>query len=236
MKILGIDTATGISGVALMEDAYLLCDYRFQTGFYHSEVLLGLINRAFSDLKLTMDAVDGIALTVGPGSFTGLRVAVSTIKGILIGSGKPVIGSSTLRTMAETVSMSSYPICTMLDAKKGEVYAGRFEPDASGSMRRMMEDQVISPDSLLDQCSGETLFLGEGAIIYRPMIEDRLGSKALFRSESRQASMASTVARLGLHDLARGEGVDPEHLTPIYLRRSDAEVNLEKQLQKREAD
>ena len=235
MKILGIDTATRMSGVALIEDETLLCDYRFQTGFYHSEHLLGLIHQAFSDLKLTMDALDGIALTIGPGSFTGLRVAVSTVKGLLIGSGKPVIGRSTLEIMAETLSISSFSICPMLDAKKGEVYAGRFEPYTSGSMRRIMEDQVISPDSLLDLCSGETVFLGEGAIKYRPMIEDRLGSKAIFCLESRQASMASTVARLGLQTLARGEGVDPQQLSPVYLRPSDAEVNLAKRLQGREA-
>lgn len=235
MKILGIDTATGKTGVALIEDETLLCDYRLQTGFYHSEYLLELINRAFSDLKLTVEALDGISLTIGPGSFTGLRVAVSTIKGILIGSGKPVIGRSTLETMAETLSISSFSVCPMLDAKKAEVYAARFEPDASGSMRRIMEDQVISPDVLLDQCSGDTLFLGEGAIKYKPMIEDRLGSKAIFCLESRQVSMASTVALLGLQALARGEGMDPEHVKPIYLRRSDAEVNLEKRLQEREA-
>jgi tRNA threonylcarbamoyladenosine biosynthesis protein TsaB len=236
MKVLGVDAATDICGVALMEDGHLLCEYRLKTGFFHAEHLLLLIDRVLKDQKLELADLDGLALTIGPGSFTGLRVALSTVKGLLAGSDKPVVAVSTLEALAWNLPMASDPICTLLDAKKQEVYAALFAFEESGELKRLMDDQVISPATLLERLSGRTLFIGEGAHRYRNLIVERLGRRARFAPPSQQASKASIVAQIGLERLRQGLRVDIKTLTPNYLRCSDAEVNLEKrQREKNEA-
>ena len=233
MKILGMDTATDLCSVALMEDGHLLCEYRVKTGFLHDEHLLVLVDRALKDLKLELADLDGLALTIGPGSFTGLRVAMSTVKGLLTGINKPVVTISTLEALAWNLPMVPYPICTLLDAKKQEVYAALFTFEESGQLKRLMDDQVISPAILLERLSSRTIFIGEGAQRYRDLIIKRLGHHAWFAPPSQQFPMASVVAQIGLERLRQGQIVDVRTLTPNYLRRSDAEVNLEKRLKER---
>lgn len=236
MKILGINTATEVCGVAVMESSasgggHLLCEYRLSTGFLHAEYLLVLIDRALKDLKLGLDDLDGMALAIGPGSFTGLRVAVSTIKGLLIGVPKPVVSVSTLEALAWNVPMTSYLICPLLDAKKQAVYAALFVSEKSGELKRLMEDQVIAPEALLNQVwdKGNILFLGDGARRYHDLIHDRLGEVARFVPPAQHDSMASVVAQIGLERLKQGQQTDIKTLTPNYLRRSEAEVKFERQ-------
>jgi tRNA threonylcarbamoyladenosine biosynthesis protein TsaB len=233
MKVLGVDAATDLCGVALVENGHLLCEFRLKTGFQHAEHLLVLVDRVLKDLKLEMADLDGLALTIGPGSFTGLRVAVSTVKGLLVGIDKPVAAVSTLEVLAWNLPMASNPICTLLDAKKKEVYAALFAFEESGELKRLMDDQVILPTALLERLSGEILFIGEGAHRYRDLIIERLGRRARFVPPSQQVSKASIVAQIGLEQLRQGQRVDIRNLTPNYLRRSDAEVNLEKRLKER---
>lgn len=233
MKVLGIDAATDMCGVALMEDGHLLCEYRLKTGFLHAEHLLVLVDRVLKDLKLELADLDGLALTIGPGSFTGLRVAVSTVKGLLAGSDKPVAAVSTLEALAWNHPMASNPICTLLDAKKQEVYAALFDFEESGELKRLMDDQIVSPAALLERLSGKIIFIGEGAHRYRDLIIERLGRRARFVPPSQQVSKASIVAQIGLERLRQGRRVDIRNLIPNYLRRSDAEVNLEKRLKER---
>ena len=238
MKVLGLDAATAVCGVAVVEDERLLCDYRLAVGPSHAEHLLVLVDRALKDLKLSLADLDGLALTIGPGSFTGLRAAVSTVKGLVTAVHKPVAAISTLEAMAWNLPFARHPICPLLDAKKKEVYAALFVFSESGELKRLMEDQVIAPGELLGRLSasggGPTLFVGEGAFRYRDLIADQLGRQAQFVPVAHRGSMASVVAQLGLDRLKRGQRVDMDDLAPVYLRRPDAELNLEKQNAARE--
>ncbi len=228
MMVLGLDAATALCGVAVVEDEHLLCDYRLKTGFAHAEHLLELLDRALADLKLNLADFDGVALTSGPGLFTGVRVAVSTVKGLLAGSSKPVIPISTLEALAWNLPHSRYPVCPMLDARKEEVYAALFVYEESGELKRLKEDQVIAPNVLVKQLSGPVFFLGDGAVRYRETILEGLGPDARFAPPALSSSMASVVAQLGLKRLRRGEGISLDRLEPVYLRRPDAEVHFEK--------
>ncbi len=247
MKVLGLDTATDICGVAVVESSSasgglggerLLCDYQLAAGPSHAEHLLVLVDRALKDLKLSLADLDGLALTIGPGSFTGLRAAVSTVKGLVTAVHKPVAAISTLEALAWTVPLARDPVCPMLDAKKKEVYAALFVFSESGEQKRLMEDQVITPGMLLKRLSasggGPTLFVGDGAFRYRDLIVDQLGRRARFVPVAHRGSIASAVAQLGLDRLKRGQRVEMDDLAPAYLRRPDAELNLEKQRAARE--
>jgi tRNA threonylcarbamoyladenosine biosynthesis protein TsaB len=226
MIVLGVETATPLCGVAVVDGEEILVEYRVQARFSHAEHLLGLVDQAMSEIGIGIEDLDGVALTVGPGYFTGLRIGVATVKGLLSGLSTPVAAVPTLEALAWNVPSARIPVCPMLDARKGEVYAALFEFSDSGDIRRMGEDRIIAPDRLLEGLSGEVLFLGEGAMRNETLIRGRLGDSARFAHPEQKDPAPSVVARIGLGRLVRGEGVSVESLEPIYLRRSDAEVHL----------
>jgi len=232
MKILGIETATGLGGVALIEGEALRVEYRIDMTMAHAERLMVLIDRALGDSGWGLDDLDALAVSIGPGSFTGLRVAVNTVKGLVVGKPIPVAAVPTLEAMAWNASAGGYAVCPMIDAKKQEVYAALFSSEAGGTLKRVMEDQVISAEALCEHLSNSpgppTVFLGDGATRYREVLQKRLGHRAVFVPAPLSDSLPSMVARLGLQRIQRGEASDARTLVPVYVRRSDAEVNWEK--------
>jgi len=232
MKVLGIETATGLGGVALIEGETLRAEYRLEMTMMHAERLMVLIDRVLRDSGRSLDDLDVLAVSIGPGSFTGLRVAVNTVKGLVVGKPIPVAAVPTLEAMAWNASGGGCVVCPMIDAKKGEVYAALFSSEAGGGLKRVMEDQVISPEALcehLSKLSGPpTVFLGDGASRYREVLRKRLGPRSVFAPAPLWSALPSIVARLGLQRIERGEGSDARTLVPSYLRRADAEVNWEK--------
>ena len=231
MKVLGISTATDVCGVAIIEEDHLLCEYALRTDSLHAEHLLVLVDRVLKDVNLTLKDLDGYALTIGPGSFTGLRVALSTVKGWVTGSPKPVLAISTLKALALTLPMVSLPICPMLDARREKVSAALFCIEESGEMKRLMEDQIIFPHDLLEHISGSTIFLGDGALRYRGVIIGQLGRHARFPLAGQGTSIASAVALEGLRHLRQGHQVEIDTLSPMYLRQTEAERSLERRLE-----
>jgi tRNA threonylcarbamoyladenosine biosynthesis protein TsaB len=232
MKVLGIETATGLGGVALIEGETVRAEYRIEMAMMHAERLMVLIDRVLADTGRSLDDLDALAVSIGPGSFTGLRVAVNTVKGLVFGTPIPVAAVPTLEAMAWNASAGGYLVCPMIDAKKGEVYAALFSSEAGGGLKRMMEDRVISPEALcehLSKSSGPpTVFLGDGASRYREVFQKRLGYRSVFAPPPLSGALPSMVARLGLQRIERGETSDPITLVPAYVRRADAEVNWEK--------
>ncbi|MBI3610919.1 MAG: tRNA (adenosine(37)-N6)-threonylcarbamoyltransferase complex dimerization subunit type 1 TsaB [Nitrospirae bacterium] len=232
MKILAIETATGLGGVALIEDENLLAEYRMDMAMAHSERLMVMVDRVLTDGGLTMDDLDALAVSIGPGSFTGLRVAVSTVKGLVTGKPIPVAAVPTLEAMAWTVPAGPHSVCPMIDAKKREVYAALFSCREDGTLKRVMDDQVISPEVLCERLcepsSPPTVFLGDGASKYREVLEKSLGRRAVFAPAPLSRPLPSMVAWLGLRKLQRGEAADARSLVPVYVRRPDAELNWEK--------
>jgi tRNA threonylcarbamoyladenosine biosynthesis protein TsaB len=240
MKILGIETATEIGGVALIDGERLLAESSVDMNRAHSERLMVLVDRVFKDAGLTPEDLDGMAVSIGPGSFTGLRVGVSTVKGLATGKPVPVAAVPTLEAMAWNVCAGLNRICPMIDARKREVYAAVYSEGADGTLKSVMEEQVISPEALcerlLEPSSPPTIFLGDGASRYREILENHLDGRALFASATLSRPFPSTVAWIGLRKFLRGEAADVRSLVPAYLRRSDAEVNWEKGVIPRKLD
>lgn len=229
MKILGIETATGLGGVALIEGETLRAEYRIDMTMMHAERLMVLIDRVLGDSGRVLDDLDALAVSIGPGSFTGLRVAVNTVKGLVVGKPIPVAAVPTLEALAWNASAGGYAVCPMIDAKKQEVYAALFSSEAGGGLKRVMEDQVISPEALCERLSkssdSPTVFLGDGASRYREVLQERLGHRAVFAPAPLSHPLPSVVAWLGRERLKRGEAADTRTLVPVYVRRPDAEVN-----------
>ena len=236
MKILAIETAGPTTGVALMDDERLLAEYRSEIPLAHAEQLMVMVDRALRDGGMVLRDLDALAVSIGPGSFTGLRVAVSSIKGLTAGNSIKVVAVPTLEALAYNLTDAPGLICPILDARKQEVYAALFSDRATGTLRCRLEDQVVLPRDLARRISEllagpkneAVVFLGDGVPKYREVIQSALGEQADFADEQFFVPRPSSVALLGLQRLRRGETVNPGALEPKYVRRPDAEINWEK--------
>ncbi|HEX9144256.1 MAG TPA: tRNA (adenosine(37)-N6)-threonylcarbamoyltransferase complex dimerization subunit type 1 TsaB [Candidatus Binatia bacterium] len=229
MRILGIDTATSTASAALLENGVIIADeIRLQPGVGHAEIILPLLESVFAKAHASISDLNGIAVSIGPGSFTGLRVGLSTVKGLAYGGQFPVVGISTLLANAVRVADFYGLICSMLDARKQEVYASFFRR-TSGALTRLTEDTIGSIHAVVDQARnlahGEsTLFIGEGAAVGRDALVGSLGAQVRFYSGDDYPSIASAVARMGEQRLLHSDGDFLGSMVPVYLRLSEAET------------
>jgi tRNA threonylcarbamoyladenosine biosynthesis protein TsaB len=236
MRILGVDTATPTASVALIEDGELAAEEIYPPSATaksanHAEIILPLVDAVLSRRGITLSELSGLALSIGPGSFTGLRIGLSTIQGLAYGSAIPVVGVSTLLANASRASEWEGLICSLLDARKKEVYASLFRKSGS-KLNRLTEDFVAPAQSMIEAvqrvgASAACLFVGDGCKVYRRLLSDTLGIQAHFWGAADSSpSVACAVARLS-EERFRSNDVDSlATLTPVYLRPSEAENRL----------
>jgi tRNA threonylcarbamoyladenosine biosynthesis protein TsaB len=223
MLVLGIESSTTQGGVAIVGEDRVLCEAILNVEVTHSERLLPAVDRALGEARISLEALGGIAVSIGPGSFTGLRIGLSTAKGLAYATGLPLVGVPTLEAMAWTLPTARWQICPVLDARKQEVYAALFQHDRDG-FRRVSEDMAIAPEALCGLIKKPTLFLGDGLATYGGLFRERLGDKLLLPPLANRGARPACVAELGRRRLLRGERDLPEMLVPCYLRPSEAEV------------
>jgi tRNA threonylcarbamoyladenosine biosynthesis protein TsaB len=224
MKVLGIDTATSCGSVGLIDDGEILSDYLLNVPVTHSERLLGAIEFVLRETRCPIGNVEGWAISIGPGSFTGLRIGVSTVKGLAFATGKPVAGVSTLDVLASQTTPTSHLICPILDARKKEVYTAFYRYEEDGSLRRQSNYQAIRPEDLVKKITEQTIFLGDGVKTYRDFLLKSLPSLAIFPLAPLHVSRGSMVAKLGSEHFQKGECLDISTFVPTYLRPSEAEM------------
>ena len=234
MRLLAIETATPAQGVALAEDELVLAETAYEAKGNRGGLLLPAVDRVLQKAGLASRDLDAVVVSVGPGSFTGLRVGLATAKGLALGAGATVVGVPTLEALAEGYAHTNVTICALLDAYRGEAYMALFRRTGS-ALERLSPDAVLAPEavaSVLAAVEGPVHLIGNGAARYRERIKTALGGRACVTEEGLCAvPSAVVVARLGLRQLAGGNKPDAE-VAPIYLRRAEAEVNWEKGLLK----
>lgn len=231
--ILGIDTATPVCSVALVERQSVIAEAVGDAGQpdgrrpNHAVSLLPAIESLLRRTGRRLDDLAAIALTLGPGSFTGLRIGLSTAKGLAYGSTISVLGISTLLALAARVNDWQGRICACLDARKGEVYAALFER-RDKSLHRLQRDTVAQPRNLLRDLAARHgahpwLFVGDGARLYRDLILSAIPS-CRFAMEEGYSSVAAAAALLIEAEHAEAIRAPVDALAPIYVRRSEAEL------------
>jgi len=151
MKVLGLDTSTSCGAVGLIDDERVISEYLVDIPITHSERLLGAIELLLRDAHCAIEDLDGWAISLGPGSFTGLRIGVSTVKGLAFATQKPVAGISTLDVLASQISPTPFLICPILDARKGEVYTAFYRYDERMVLRRLSAYRATKPEVLVKQ-------------------------------------------------------------------------------------
>ena len=228
MKVLGIDTATMMGSIGLIDDEGAIAEYSLNIRATHSERLMPAIDRLLKDSGIMPKDIDGFAVSIGPGSFTGLRIGLATVKGFAMGCNKPVAAVSTLDALAFNLAYAEYLICPILDARRNEVYAAMFKSDGKGGIKRLVQDMAIDMQTFLREYDEDIIFLGDAVDIYRERILDILKDRAHFAPKNRNMPSGVSVAELGLKKIRDGKAADPSGLAPFYIRRSEAEINLEK--------
>jgi tRNA threonylcarbamoyladenosine biosynthesis protein TsaB len=229
MKILGVDTSTSCGSLGIIDDNAVVTEYALLRDETHSTRLAPAIQALLKEAQLGLNEIDGIAVSLGPGSFTGLRVGLSAVKGLALAAEKPVVGVPTLDALASNLPFTPYVICPILDARKGEVYSALYKNGGRGLVERLTPYEVLSPPRLLEKIPlQETIFLGDGVEVYGELIKERLGAKALFAPPHLRFLRGSSVAEIGLQRFKRGEQDDISSLVPIYVRPSDAEIKWKK--------
>ncbi len=226
MIVLGIETSTMIEGVAVVEDDRVLAEHRCDAGSTHAERLLPAILYTLGTASLTLQDVQGLAVSIGPGSFTGLRIGLSTAKGICLARAIPMAAVPTLDALAYLLPFCPYQVCPILDARRKQVYTA-FYHTGDGVPHRLTDYQAIAPLLLLEEITEPTVFLGDGVMAYRELIETHLGPNAHFAPGHLLMPTGTSVALLGQKMLNDGAQADFRHIEPIYLRKSDAELKLE---------
>ena len=222
MKILGIDTSTPIGSVALIDGDNLVAEHTLNIVQAHSSRLMPAIDTALKWSDITANDLDGCAVGIGPGSFTGIRIGVATIKSLCYALDKPIVGVSTLEAVAYNLRWTNGPICPLLDARRSEIYGAIFE--GGTEWQRLSEDLCLSIDAFLERLDTHTApncpinFVGDGLSTYGDAVREKLGEKADFADAIFNVPRGATIARLGAQRLHNGDIDDYWTLVPNYVR------------------
>ncbi|OQY02093.1 MAG: tRNA (adenosine(37)-N6)-threonylcarbamoyltransferase complex dimerization subunit type 1 TsaB [Desulfobacteraceae bacterium 4572_130] len=228
MKILALDTAEQSCSLALVKDGILVCEEFYLNKATHSLVVMDMIKYMLDTRAGTaVEEIDGFVVTKGPGSFTGLRIGISTIKGLAFATSKPVAGISSLDGIAWQMAFSSLPVCAMMDAKRNEVYCALYH-FKDGMLLEKSNEVALSPEKIVNLTGGEkTLFAGSGALAFKDIIKKTNGEKAVFASGFQNNIKAYILAEI----VFKNPNLLSQSLSsivPVYIRKSDAEVNYNK--------
>jgi tRNA threonylcarbamoyladenosine biosynthesis protein TsaB len=225
MRVLGIETSTMIAGVGLVEDDEVLVDLKFDVKVTYSEVLMPAIDTALKLAGLEVGDLDGFAVSIGPGSFTGLRIGLSTVKGLCFATGKPLAAVPSLDALASHSLFCRHQVVPLLDAKKNELYAAIYDT-TGGEVIRKSDIWAIDVQRLAGKIDRETLFVGPGVGPYRKELIDLLSQKAYFITGEQSTPGGASVARMGVKKLIGGQTEDVSRLEPMYIRKSEAELKF----------
>lgn len=225
MKILSIDTSSKICAVAILEDNQLLKEHSENSGLTHSEKLMPIIKNLLSESDLTLSDIDLIVCDKGPGSFTGIRIGVATVKAFADSLDIKTVGISSLEALAYNVE-NSCVICSLIDAKNDNVYVSVFENiDGTYILRRNFStENIFDILAELKVATYPITFVGDGAISYRDKILNVLPNSIFVDNNDLSAY------NLGLAGLRHFENDEFDEVLPLYLRKPQAEKQLENKI------
>jgi len=223
VRILAVETATPQTSAALLEGEALIAEEVGATGRPTAETLLPTIDTLFSRSDTTLEAVEAFAVSIGPGSFTSLRIGLATVKGLAFGSGRPAVAVPTLSALARTAPPGAGPVIAMLDARRDEIYAAAFEGETL-EPSAVLPEGVYTQAFLCERLPAVCRLTGSGVAVCGATLREALGDGVLCTDPETGLARAAHVGGLGARLLVDGAGVDPADLVPHYVRRAEAEV------------
>lgn len=237
MKILAVDTSASVATAAVTDDTKLLGEFSINNKKTHSQKLLPMIRELLSGLELKPADIDIYAASSGPGSFTGLRIGVTTIKAMAYAAQKPVISVPTLDALAYNIPKTQSLICPIMDARNDQVYTAVYTWEGNAQVK-LTEYMGILITELVQQIGGKNknvIFLGDGVEVHKEFLQKELKEKCEFAPENLLLQSSASVAQLAYIKALEGLQESCFDMVPFYLRKSQAERELEKKTLKNEA-
>lgn len=229
MKILALDTSSITATVAVLEEERLVGEYILNHKLTHSQKLIPMMEELLKSCEIKPEDIDVFAVSLGPGSFTGLRIGTTTIKAMAQALSKPVVGISTLEGLAYNLPFSSEYICPMIDAQKNLVYSALYFWQ-DNKLQEAIVQEVFEIEKLLEelkQLGKKVIFIGDAVEKHKEGIIASLGEFAIFPPAYVRMPRASSIAALAVEKLKMGEEKDAADIIPIYMRKSQAENQYE---------
>ena len=229
MRILGIETATNVCSVCILEDSQLIAEYTTNITKTHSQRLMPMIKHVLVNVELIPSDIGAITISIGPGSFTGVRIGISAAKGMAMALDIKIVGVSTLDGIAYNL-VNSYTdqVCVITDARRKQVYTNIYEMSnvkcQMSNMKKLTDDTVLTIEELIKKIKKKTIFIGNATTLYYDTLKKELGDLALACPSHLGIPRASSIALLGEKRLKEGKGLSHFDLKPNYVRLSDAEI------------
>ncbi len=227
MRVLGIESASVTASAAILTDDILTAEYTTNFRCTHSETLLPMIDAICTMTQTEVSSLDCIAVSSGPGSFTGLRIGSATGKGLGLALDIPIVSVPTLQALAYNMAGTDHTVCAMMDARRGNVYAGVYQLNGD-SIEAVLDSALLSVEEIFDRLRDlpdGALLVGDGAVLYREKIANELGEKYKVVPAPMVTPRAASVAALGMRLYTQGKAVNAREHVPNYLRPSQAERN-----------
>jgi tRNA threonylcarbamoyladenosine biosynthesis protein TsaB len=222
VRVLGIETATWTASVAIIDEGLSVAE-QYSDSTSHATALLPLVENTLKAADVSLKELDLIAVSIGPGSFTGLRIGLSVAKGLALAQDRPMVGVSTLEALAVAAGPRSHVLWTVLDARKREVYAAAFDCSAADVVEAVYPPTVCAPEQLATRLEPPCVVVGDGVDVYGEIWRAQAGREIELQPAATLRPSGAAVARLGLRRF-RTYGADAvDALEPYYVRSSDAE-------------
>ena len=224
MKILAVESSAKAASAAVWEDGRLLSEAFVNVGLTHSQTLLPMVQSALENAGLVIGEIGGFAVSHGPGSFTGIRIGVSAVKGMAQGTGRPCLGVSTLESLAYQVKHMDGTLVSLMDARCNQYYTASFSC-SGGRLTRLTDDEALTHEELtkrLEKQETPLIFVGDGALLCYNKMEAGRKKNVILATEQLRYARASAVAEAAAEALSAG-GVPAAQLRPRYLRLPQAE-------------
>ena len=225
MKILALDSSGLVASVALLENDNLVAEFTVNNKKTHSQTLLPMLDEVAKMIELDMKTIDVIAVSAGPGSFTGLRIGSATAKGLALALDKKIVSVPTVDALAYNLWGSDAVICPLMDARRNQVYTGLYQFE-NGKMQTIESQCVVMIDEIVEKINalGRTVvFLGDGVPVFKDYLEENLSVDHRYAPASMNKQRAASVACLGALLAENGKAEEARDHKPEYLRVSQAE-------------
>lgn len=229
MKILSIDTSSNVCSVAILEDEKVIKEITIEDGNTHSVKLMPQIEQIFNETNLSLNDIDLFACDKGPGSFTGIRIGISTIKAFCDVTNKRSLGISSLMGLAYNINFDGL-ICSLIDAKNDNVYFGLFDNSTKKYIKvdNYLAENINYVTEILSFCNKPIFFVGSGSIVYKDVLESVLKENAIFSDiENDNKLNAVSIGKAAYTIFFCNEYSEEYNLSPLYLKKSNAERELE---------
>lgn len=229
MRILALDTSTNVASVAILEDDVIIGEYSCNKGKTHSQRLMPMVENLLEKVGLSAKDMDAFAASIGPGSFTGLRIGVTTVKAMAFAAAKPVISINTLDALACNLSTSKAIICPIIDARNSQVFTAIYK-FTNGKLERLTDYLGTHINELVDiirSMQGEIVLLGDACTLHKDYFAAQLGDRLSIAPPNTALANASSVAMLARNAFLEGKLESCYDMVPFYLRKSQAERERE---------